>query len=1160
MKRSLYFAFALIAFILISGCSTKRNTRTTRLYHAINARYNIYYNGKISFDNALESFRKGYKENYTEQIQLYPISSLPKDKPDLGGPFDRAIEKGNKAIKMHTISAKPKKKRGWRQDPEQVRLQMQKEYNPFLKNCWLLIGEGQFYNGDFLAAAATFTFITRQYATNPEMISTAKLWQARCYSEMDWLYESENILHQLNQDGIPKKKLNQYAAVYADFLIKTDSIEASIPYLQTAIKAEKNHLQRTRMRYLLGQLYMRLELNHLAYKTFGKVVHANPPYPLEFAARIRQTEVFVGTNNQKVIKQLNRMAKSQKNKELLDQVYYALGNVYLAEEDTTQAIQQYKLGIEKSVQMGMDKAICQIRLGDLYFQQRDYIHAQPCFSGALAGIDKNYKDYKRVAHLSAILDELVVHAEAVHLQDSLQFVAKMPEKERLARIDSLIAEVKQKEKEEAEASEQAQYLAEQEAQGNGIQQPTTKAPTMVTTPSIGGASFYFYNAQTVTLGKQQFQRKWGRRVLEDNWRRRKKKMSTFDFTGGNATGNTTEQTAAQTADLAQNSDSLATDLPADLSDDPHQRPYYLQQLPFTAEEVAASNVIIIDALYHMAMIYKDKLEDLPLAIKAFEELEKRFPGHEHLLESEYQVYLMTCYRKDEILANKYKQKIITDFPESAYAKAIINPNYLYNVQHIDAIQDSIYQLTYRHYLASDTTYVRQQCDQVSTNYPLATLLPKFMFLRALTFVQAGDVTAFKLALKDVLDKYPQAEVAQLAGDMLKGVLQGRTMVKGNVSGMKWNLRFGTKEDGSISAIDSTRTFTTELHEPYRLLMIYPNGQIDENQLVFSVAAFNFTHFLVKTFDITLQEAGDMRMVNLSGFFNFKEIVQYYKMIHESEDGYGRTLDKHVALLPISDSNYNTLMQGKTLPEYVRFFADSLGQQLPGVLRQWEQLMTLEKQRASLPKDTVKPLKQDSLPKDTIIPVTQATLPKDTIISVKNKLKFDSLKVEGPERTFPAERIAPRTENGLKLEEIQAIKERQAKEDEVHKEEARKAFEKEQEDQKAQQEKIQLEKAKLIEQQKAEEAALLKQKQQEEKRLTEDKKTREKRIKAERKAKLKARNQLLKEKERAYKLRRKQKEKERKAKEKEYKRKRKAKEAEYKKHRKELEEKAKKERK
>lgn len=282
------------------------------------------------------------------------------------------------------------------------------------------------------------------------------------------------------------------------------------------------------MKYLLGQIYADQELDGLAYKTFGEVARSNPPYELEFASRIRQTEVFSGTNYLKVVKMLEKMAKSQKNKDYLDQVYYALGNVYLSREDTVNAIKNYQLGIDKSTLNGMDKAICQIKLGDIYFTMRDYVKAQPCFSGALAGIQKEYRDYERVSKLSAILDELVVHVEAVHLQDSLQALAKLPEAERLAIIDKKIEEVKKEEEEAKALAEKEAYLAEQEAKGTGIDRPGTETNAVVLPNASGGASFYFYNPQTVAQGKTQFQRKWGRRPLEDHWRRRKKELSTFN--------------------------------------------------------------------------------------------------------------------------------------------------------------------------------------------------------------------------------------------------------------------------------------------------------------------------------------------------------------------------------------------------------------------------------------------------------------------------------------------------------------------------------------------------------------------------------------------------------------------------------------------------------
>ena len=470
MKKGFYYIIALLIVSLFWSCSTKKNTKASRFYHAFNSRYNIYFNGKTSFDEALLSMQNGYKESYSDMILMYPISAQPKDKPETGGPFDRAIEKSNKAIKLHSIKAKPPKKPGWRNDPKQRAWQEQEEYNPFLKKCWLMMGQAQFYNADFLQASATFSYIARHYAHDEEVVAEARLWQARCYSEMEWFYEAEDILGKLNTNGIPRKNLNQYAAVYADYLVKNKQYEEAVPYFKTAIKAEKNRRQRTRMKYLLGQIYAEQDQNGLAYQMFGQVIKANPPYELEFAARIRQTEVFTGGNYQKVIKMLQRMAKSDKNKDLLDQVYYALGNVYMSREDTVNAIKNYELGVEKSTQNGLDKAICQIKLGDLYFQKRDYVKAQPNFSGALSGIQKEYKDYERVSKLSAILDELVVHVEAVHLQDSLQTLAKMPESERLAVIDKIIEQVKKEEEEAKALAEKEAYLAEQEAKGTGIVQ------------------------------------------------------------------------------------------------------------------------------------------------------------------------------------------------------------------------------------------------------------------------------------------------------------------------------------------------------------------------------------------------------------------------------------------------------------------------------------------------------------------------------------------------------------------------------------------------------------------------------------------------------------------------------------------------------------------
>ena len=931
MKKRLYPVFLIVGLVLLA-CSTQKNTSTNRRFHAFTARYNTYFNGKTSFDEQLALLHTGYKENYTEQILMFPVSAQPKDKQETGGVFDRAIEKGNKAIKQHSIQKKPTRTAGWQNSPKLVAMQEKNEYNPFLKYCWMLVAQGQFYNADFLQASATFSYITRHYGDDKQMVAEAKLWQARCYAEMNWLHEAGTLLDNLTQNGIPEANQKQYDRFYADYLIKAGEFEQAVPYLQKTVKTEKNKLQRTRMRYLLGQLYTGLGQQEEAYRIFRQVASANPPYELEFAARIRQTEVIPSANYQQVLKMLSRMAKNPKNKDFLDQVYYAVGNVYLNREDTVNAITNYALAIEKSTMHGLDKAICQIRLGDIYFTQQDYVNAQPCFSGAMAGIQKEYKDYERVSRLSAVLDELVVYVEAVHLQDSLQVLAKMPETELHALIDKMIEDLKKKEEEEKKEAEREQYLAQQGSYGSGIMQRQGMAVSPVMLPAGSGeSSFYFYNPTTVAQGKTQFQNNWGRRALEDNWRRRNKVMSMIDPLSGDVAVSDTllldefgmPITTVDSLQLLM--DSLASD--------PKSREYYLQQIPFSDDDLESSNVIIADGLFNMGMIYKDKLEDMTLSIEAFEELERRFPENKYRMDCYYHSFLMALRYKDELLGEKYKQKLISTFPESDYAMAVADPNYEYNIRMMSSVQDSLYEATYNLYLAGDTSAVRRNYEQFSRTYPLSELIPKFMFLNALTYVQAGDADGFKDALSLLVEKYPRADVTELANEMLKGLLRGRTLVQGDFTGMAWNMRFGLRGDGTLSEADSALVFVDEPTSAHQMMLFYRTGSIDRNQLLYAVAAFNFANFEVKTFDMAFDEIASFTIMSISGFNSITEILAYVQMIYGAE-GYAVTFDRAVTFIPISEKNTYTLLHGKTLEEYMNFFIEQYGDKAAGLITRW----------------------------------------------------------------------------------------------------------------------------------------------------------------------------------------------------------------------------------
>ena len=216
------------------------------------------------------------------------------------------------------------------------------------------------------------------------------------------------------------------------------------------------------------------------------------------------------------------MARNDNNKEYLDQVYYAIGNVYLTERDTMQAIAAYEKGNQKSVRHGIEKGVLLLTLGNLYWDMERYNDAQRCYGEAIGLLDKERPDYETLALRSKVLDELVPYTDAIHLQDSLLLLSEMPEADRLKAINRVIDALKKKEKEERDAllaEEAEQRQIEQFEQADfGQRQPQPLPPTPQGMQQ-GNGQWYFYNPVAVSQGKMTFQRQWGKRENKDNWQR-----------------------------------------------------------------------------------------------------------------------------------------------------------------------------------------------------------------------------------------------------------------------------------------------------------------------------------------------------------------------------------------------------------------------------------------------------------------------------------------------------------------------------------------------------------------------------------------------------------------------------------------------------------------
>ena len=912
-KKS-YILIAVVALVaLLASCSTEKNTSRSRWWHSFNARYNTYYNGSVAYIDASLEKENGNKDNFTEMIPMYTVGN--KKSRELGkANYDKAIEKCEKAIKLHSITKRPEWTKSRRKTERDIEWLSRKEYNPFLWKAWMLMGRSQFYQGAFDEAASTFSYMCRLYATQPAIYGRARAWLAKSYIEQDWLYDAEDVIRNMQRDSIHWRAQKEWDFTYADYYIHTGDYDKAIPYLKKSIDHEMRKKQKARLCFLLGQLYAATGKNAEAYKAFKSVVRKNPPYELEFNARIAMTEVMGASQAKKMVGKLKRMAASDKNKDYLDQVYYAIGNIYLAQKDTMHAISNYEKGNKKATRSGIEKGVLLLKLGDLYWQQEKFSDAQRCYGEAIGLLDKDRKDYEQLSARSKVLDELVPYTDAIHLQDSLQALAKMSEKDRNAAIDRVIAELKRQEKEQKRLEDEKN--AQQTMQRNGAtgnRNNTNRNNTAQTLQNNRqNAVWYFYNAMAVQQGKQAFEKLWGKRENTDNWQRVNKTV--VGNLNGDADIELTEEQkdSIAKAELAQ--DSLEQ-LKDSAQNDPHKREYYLAQIPFTEDQVATSNLTIMDGLYNSGVIFKDKLDNLDLSKKQFTRLETQYPDFEQKADMYYHLFLLYSRLGQHDVAAGYVEKLKAEYPDNQWTILLTDPYFKENAQFGVHIEDSLYAATYEAFKADRLSEAKANAQISATRFPLGENRDKFLFIGGLAKLNDGDSKGCVDDMKAVVEKFPQSKLAEMAGMIVNGVNAGKPLHGARFDlGDVWTRRTAVLADSdSINA----KTFDAERNTEFVFMLAYVPDSVDENKLLYQMAKVNFTHYVVRNFDLTIEDANGLRRMVVRGFRNYDEALQYARGLSE-QAGLQQLLSGCKAIV-ISDKNLPLLGTNFSYADYQDFY-------------------------------------------------------------------------------------------------------------------------------------------------------------------------------------------------------------------------------------------------
>ena len=883
-------AFIATALIIISGCSTKKNSMMSRTFHNLTAYYNVYFNGVEAFESGLKQIDETHKDNFSIILPVFTYSNVESARSSFGD-MNRAIEKGSKCIRKHSITAKPgahKAKKGKGRTSKKKPQEKKFEYVKWIDDSYLLIGKASFYKRDFFPAIETFNYLIKQYSTKPIKYN-AYLWLARTYIEMEKYKKAGDFLSIFETDKgkFPEELIGPIEMTWADLHLKQNKYLEALTYLEKGVISTKKKKEKVRYYYILAQVYQYLGDNTKAYEAYGEVIDLNPNYDMTFNARINRASIFNSDaeDSRSLVKALNKMLRDDKNIDYRDQIYYALGNIAYNEGHVQEGIDLFKLSAKTSTENTNQKGISFLAIADIYFEKPEYKEAQTYYDSAVSFLSSEYPDFHLIKRKSDNLNDLVNNLNTVELQDSLQKLAKMSEANRYRIIDALIAAVIEKEQEEKEA------FAQQQADLAQLQQNNTQ------TNNEGGGKWYFYNPMMLSMGQAEFSKKWGSRKNEDNWRRANKEEINWD---GLTASEDTTKTDSNAVVLSNKS-----------------REYYSVNIPLTDSAMKVSKIKVEEAFYNIATIYKDKFYDYPLSIDGYQSLLNNFPETEYKLSTYYNMYKVYVLSKEPANAELYKNKILTEYPDSDYAKILRNPEYYKELEAIENQVNFVYKATYKYFLASNCGEVAINYKFVDSAYPLSKLLPKFDLLNTLCSGTGGDTILFKQELTAFKERRPETEEAKYAQEVLDALDRETREIKLKEEEEKIPDEFAAGE--TTDSIDySLFEFNADIEHVY--MVVVANEVVDANRVKFNLSNFNLDYYDFLNFEVnSILLSAKYSAISVTKFKNSKMASNYFESVLIAGETFDNLDKDGYRTYIISKPNYTKFLEDKNIPRYNKFF-------------------------------------------------------------------------------------------------------------------------------------------------------------------------------------------------------------------------------------------------
>lgn len=872
----------LLAFIMLTSCSTKKNKWNRRVWHNMTSHYNVWWNGNQSLKEGEKTLRENVTDDFTKTLPVFNYGTK-ENALALNPSMDRTIEKDAVCIQKHSMRFNNEERVRW------------------IDDAFIDMGKAHFYKQDYVPARRTFDYAATQYRNSPDRF-TATLWLAKTYIATKQYEKAEAMLQSIlvasdnENEKIPRYVRTNIDLVYADYYIATGRENDAVKYLRSAILTAKGKYNKTRAMFILGQIYQNQNDKTRATEQYKNVIRKHASYTMTFEAQINLARCY-DSDTATIMKMLNRMLKDTKNIDYKDRIYYAMADIALDNDNVTDAVKYLRRSVATSTTNDNQKIKSSLDVANILFGNNDYILSQAYFDTAVMTMDRSYPGYDSLLNLSVMLTDLVTNLTVYRTQDSLLRLADMDSIHRNAIIDQVIEDYK----EEQRRLEELREIEKQIALNGGNDKPSS------TIPDGNDGSWYFYNNVTRNRGANDFKIKWGNRMLEDYWFISNKQS----FVKEEPQEELLEDELAQMSEEERANYLKALEISKDTTQyTPLDRGYYLKQIPFTQNAKTQANQQIAEALNNIGFIYYSDLTDYPRSIEAYTELTERYPDNSNEVSAWYYLYKMHSSRNETADAERYKNLVLTKYPDSNQAKIILDPEHFIKEYERGAEAEQLYAKTFEAYQNGQYQRVIMNVKKARQQYDKDTLyMPRFEFLNAISMGYVEVVDSMAYSLLRLIQQYPESSIKPFTLDVL---LKANDMYD-----LGLNIESARPKDENVTEKESPYTFRP--NDEYFVLVIC-NKKVRINPLKVRLSDFNKNNFRMDQLKIkSLMLNKEDALLTVEKFENVDKAIDYQTALFLNDYVFGGIDEENYKVLIISVSNYPIFYQEKNIEDYLDFW-------------------------------------------------------------------------------------------------------------------------------------------------------------------------------------------------------------------------------------------------